>query len=176
MFSWFLPCLFSFSGWCVGACIVRPVCFGLLWLSLCVRCLVVLVFSVWFLFVVSRVPVGLLFLLLSFPQLLCSALLLVCGVASAWLALSLLRSPLLCPPPRLVLWCLLVQSVFCWSLPLGIWLYLRRPGCHACGMVCCDGLAPVFTPLHGNKGFGPVWGSALYTMLRVLFRCSSFLH
>ena len=91
MFSWFLPCLFSFSGWCAGARIVRPVCFGLLWLSLCVRCLVVLVFSVWFL-VVSRVPVDLLFLLLSFPRLLWSALLLVCGVASAWLTLSLLRS------------------------------------------------------------------------------------
>ena len=42
--------------------------------------------------------------------------------------------PLSCPPPRLVLWCLLVQSVFCWSLPPGIWLYLRRPSCHACGM------------------------------------------
>ena len=27
-------------------------------------------------------------------------------------------------------------------------------------MVCCDGLAPFFTSLHGNKGFGPVWGSA----------------
>ena len=40
-------------------------------------------------------------------------------------------------------------------------MYLRRPGCHACGMVCCDGLAPVFTSLHGTKGFGPVWGSAL---------------
>ena len=61
------------------------------------------------------------------------------------------------------------------ALP-GIWLYLRRPGCHACGMVCCDGLAPVFTSPRGNKGFGPVWGSALYTMLRVLFRCPSFLH
>ena len=98
------------------------------------------------------------------------------GVASAWLALSLLRSPLALPSPRLVLWCLLVQSVFCWSLPLGIWLYLRRPGCHACGMVCCDGLAPVFTSPHGNKGFGPVWGFALYTMLRVLFWYPSFLH
>jgi len=84
--------------------------------------------------------------------------------------------PLPRPPPRLVVWCLLVQSVFCWSLPLGIWLYLRRPGCHACGMVCCDGLAPVFTSPHGNKGFGPVWGFALYTMLRVLFWCPTFLH
>ena len=83
--------------------------------------------------------------------------------------LSWLRPP---PCPALPLgW-----SVFCWSLPPGIWLYLRRPGCHACGMECCDGLAPVFTSPHGNKGFGPVWGSALYTMLRVLFTCSSFLH
>ena len=85
MFSWFLPCLFSFSGG-AGARIVRPVCFGLLWLSLYVRCHLVRVLSVWFCFVVSRVPVGLLLLLLSFPRLLCSSLLLVCGVASAWLA------------------------------------------------------------------------------------------
>ena len=37
-------------------------------------------------------------------------------------------------------------------------------------------LAPVFTPLHGNKGFGPMGGFALYTMLWVLFMCPSFLH
>ena len=109
------------------------------------------------------------------PRLLCAFLLLLCGVASVWPVLSWLRPPLSCPPPRLVLWCLLVQSVYCWSLPPGIWLFLRRPECHACGMECCDGLAPVFTSPHGNKGFGPVWGSALYTMLRVSFRCSSFL-
>ena len=177
MFYWFLPCLFSFSGWCAGARIVRPVCFGLLWLSLCVRCLLVLVLFVWFFvcgvagscwpFVFAVVFSSVSLLVFAF------------GVWGCFgLARSLLASfpPLLCPPPRLVLWCLLVQSVLCWSLPLGIWLYLRRPGCHACGMVCCDGLAPVFTSPHGNKGFGPVWGSALYTMLRVLFRCPSFLH
>ena len=151
-----------FSGWYVGDCNVRLARFGLLWLSFCGLRLVV--FSFLFGFCLWCFPLVVFF---------CSAF----GVRGRFcLALSLLRSPLLCPPPRFVLWCLLVQSVLCWSLPLGIWLYLRRPGCHACGMVCCDGLAPFFTSLHGNKGFGPVWGSALYTMLRVLFRCSSFLH
>jgi len=37
-------------------------------------------------------------------------------------------------------------------------------------------MAPIFTPPHGNKGFGPVWGFALSTMLWVLFRCLSLLH
>ena len=37
-------------------------------------------------------------------------------------------------------------------------------------------LARVFPPLHGNKGFGPVWGFALSTMLWVLFMCPSLRH
>jgi hypothetical protein len=28
--------------------------------------------------------------------------------------------------------------------------------------------------LHGNKGFGPVWGTALYTMLRLLYLVPGF--
>ena len=67
-----------------SACSGCPFVSGVFW-SLCFLC--------GFLFVVSRVPVGLLFLLLSFPRFLCSSLLLVCGVASAWLALSLLLFP-----------------------------------------------------------------------------------
>ena len=84
----FLVCCFSLGG------VLGPVMCGL-FASACSGCPFVsgVLWSLWFLFVVSRVPVGLLFLLLSFPRLLCSALLLVCGVASAWLALSLLRSP-----------------------------------------------------------------------------------
>ena len=39
-----------------------------------------------------------------------------------------------------------------------------------CGLECRDASPPPFTASHGNKGFGPVWGSALYTMLRVLFQ------
>ena len=46
-------------------------------------------------------------------------------------------------------------------LPPRIWLYLQRPGCHP-----VDGLAPVFTSPHGNKGF------EVLPMLQVLFRCS----
>ena len=41
--------------------------------------------------------------------------------------------------------------------PPDIWLYLQRSGWHTAGMACRGWLAPVFTPLHGNKGFGPVW-------------------
>ena len=53
------------------------------------------------------------------------------------LARSLLALPPPSPPPWLVLWRLLVQSVLCWSLPPGIWLYLQRSGCHTFGMACC---------------------------------------
>ena len=100
---------------------------------------------------------------------------LVSSVVAVWPALSWL-CPLPPPPPLVCPLGLLVQSVLCWSLPPGIWLYLQRSGCHTFGMACCGWLAPVFTPPHGNKGFGPVWGFALYTMLWVLFMCPSLLH
>ena len=65
----------------------------------------------------------------------------------------------------------------------------RRPGCLTCW--CCSlsafsmglleplpagrkfgyDLLPLLIAPHGNKGLGPVWGFALSTMLRVLFRC-----
>ena len=41
------------------------------------------------------------------------------------------------PPPLVSPLCLLVQSVLCWSLPPGIWLYLQRSGCHTFDMACC---------------------------------------
>ena len=76
------PFSLSFSRWCAGTCVFRPViCFDLLCLSLCVGCFSVCVPSVF---------------------------LWCCGFMLAWL-----RSPLSCPPPRLV-WC-----VSCWSLPPG---------------------------------------------------------
>ena len=51
-----------------------------------------------------------------------SCLFLCCfGLACFLLAAS---PPSSCPPPRWVPWGVLVQSVFCWSLPPGIWLYL----------------------------------------------------
>ena len=149
------PFSLSFSGWCAGACVFRPViCFGLLCLSLFVGLFGLCAFLVVFLWCCGFV--------LAFGC--CCFFLLGCFARFCFCCVGLLRfgpfSPgfvpsLSCPPPRLVLWCLLVQSVFCWSLPPGIWLYLRRPGCHACGVVCGDGLAPVFTSPHGNKGFGP---------------------
>ena len=162
--------------------VLEPVSCGLLFASacsvcpLCVRCFWVCMLSLWCLhggagscwpLVVVVVSSSVVFARLCFG---CVGLLRLGSLSPGFVP------PLSCPPPQLVLWCLLVQSVFCLSLPLGIWLYLQRPGCHACGMVCCDGLAPVFTSPHGNKGFGPVWGFALYTMLRVLFWCPSFLH
>ena len=75
-----------------------------------------------------------------------------------------------CPPPRLVPWGFLVQSVFCWSLSPGIWLYLAtvRLSCLVVWSVVMARLlsslflmAPIFAFPHRNKGFGPVWGSAL---------------
>ena len=78
------------------------------------------------------------------------------------------------PAPRLVLWCLLVQSV---SAGPSLWVSgctCDGPVCHACGMVCCDGSC-----LHlssWQQRLRPCVGLCLYTMLRVLFRCPSFLH
>ena len=59
---------------------------------------------------------------------------LVAWVLAAWPALSWFPPP--SPPPLVVFWCFLVQSVFCWSLPPDIWLYLQRSGCHTFGMAC----------------------------------------
>ena len=49
-----------------------------------------------------------------------------------------LACSLLVPPPS-PLGCLLAFSgpvVFCWFLPLDIWFYLQRSGCHTFGMAC----------------------------------------
>ena len=154
MFSFFVV---FFRVVCWGLCPSACFCFGLLCLSLCVGCCLACVRSFGVLCGVAG-SCWPLFAVVFSSSVALLVFALLCGVASVWPVLSWLRPPLSCPPPRLVLWCLLVQSVFCWSLPPGIWLYLQRPGCHACGMVCCDGLAPVFTSPHGNKGFGPVWG------------------
>ena len=94
-------------------------------------------------------------------------------VLAVWPALSWL------PPPSLPPW--LSSGAFwssqsCWSLPPDTWLYLQRSGCHTFGMACRGWLARVFPPLHGNKGFGPVCGFALSTMLWVLFMCPSLRH
>ena len=94
-------------------------------------------------------------------------------VLAVWPALSWPLPPSL--PPWLssgAFW----SSQSCWSLPPDIWLYLQRSGCHTFGMACRGWLARVFPPLHGNKGFGPVWGFALSTMLWVLFMCPSLRH
>ena len=83
--------------------------------------------------------------------------------------------PLTCPPPWLVLWCLLVQS------------FSAGPSLRVSGCIC-DG--PVVMPvvwcvvtawllssllLMATKA-SALWDFALYTMLRVFFRCLSFLH
>ena len=123
-----------------------PVSCGLLFASACS-----VSWSVCFLcgvFVVSRVPVGLWLLLLSFPRLLLLVFALVCGVALAWLALSLLRSPPALPAPSVSPLVPLVQSVLCWSLPLGICMPVAW-----CVVTAWHLSSPLL------KGFGPVWGS-----------------
>ena len=55
---------------------------------------------------------------------------------------------------------------FCWSLPPGIWLYLATARL-SCLVVWSVVTARLLSSLF-LKGFGPVWSSALYTMLRVL--------
>ena len=73
---------------------------------------------------------------------------LVCGVALAWLALSLLRSPPALPAPSVSPLVPLVQSVLCWSLPLGICMPVAW-----CVVTAWHLSSPLL------KGFGPVWGS-----------------
>ena len=128
--------LFLLALFCV-VCLVRVsrscTCFCLLWLSLfrLVGCLCA-----------SRVV---------FFSWCCGALLssCCCSVFVVWLPSRFLPLCLGClrfgpltrgfplpPLPLVVLWCFLVQSVLCWSLPPGIWLYLQRSGCHTFGMAC----------------------------------------
>ena len=61
----------------------------------------------------------------------------LCVLGACGLARSLLVSPFPPHPPLVSPLCLLVQSVLCWSLPPGIWLYLQRSGCHTFDMACC---------------------------------------
>ena len=83
----------------------------------------------------------------------------------------LAASPRSSCPSRLVLWVFLVQSVSAVLSSGFLVVSCDGPVVMPGGMQCHDGKGPVFTCPDGNKGFGPVWGSALYTMLRVLFRC-----
>ena len=141
MFSWFLPCPFSFSGWCAGTRIVRPViCFGLL-------CLLVGVLPVWCLRGVAG-SCWPLVVAVVFSSVALLVFALVCGVALAWLALSLLRSPPALPAPSVSPLVPLVQSVLCWSLPLGICMPVAW-----CVVTAWHLSSPLL------KGFGPVWGS-----------------
>ena len=57
-----------------------------------------------------------------------------------------------------VQWGVLAQFL-CWSLPLGIWLLLRRPGCLALmlGVWWCS-VVLTSSCLMAAKAFGPVWG------------------
>ena len=85
-------------------------------------------FVVWFLVVLSRVPLAVC-LWSAVVSLGCLVLLccFVFGVGSAWPVLSLPRSPPALPAP---LASPLVHAGPVSALPLGNWLYLRRPGCH----------------------------------------------
>ena len=65
-----------------------------------------------------------------------SLLFLCCfGLACFLLAAS---APSSCPPPWLVPWGFLVQSVFCWFLPPGVGCILRRPVVMLGGVECCN--------------------------------------
>ena len=94
---------------------------------------------------------------LCLPLLFCAFFLFVVGLLRIGLFPPGSVPPSSCPPPRLVPWGFLVQSVFCWSLSPGIWLYLAtaRLSCLVVWSVVTSQF-PVFTFPHGNKGFGPV--------------------
>ena len=86
-----------------------------------------------------------------------------CGGASLRLSFSwLLSAPprlLLPPSPLWLVPCGVLAQFLCWSLPLGIWLLLRRPGCLALmlGVWWCS-VVLTSSCLMAAKAFGPVWG------------------
>ena len=118
----------------------------------------------WLLFVVFFVVFVLLpaFLRVSFPlALVCLSW---CGGAPlrlsfSWLLLALLPCLLLPPSPLWLVPCGVLAQCLCWSLPLGIWLLLRRPGCLALmlGVWWCS-VVLSSSCLMAAKAFGPVWG------------------
>ena len=118
----------------------------------------------WLLFVVLFVVFVLLpaFLRVSFPlALVCLSW---CGGAPlrlsfSWLLLALLPCLLLPPSPLWLVPCGVLAQCLCWSLPLGIWLLLRRPGCLALmlGVWWCS-VVLSSSCLMAAKAFGPVWG------------------
>ena len=118
----------------------------------------------WLLFVVLFVVFVLLpaFLRVSFPlALVCLSW---CGGAPlrlsfSWLLLAPLPCLLLPPSPLWLVPCGVLAQCLCWSLPLGIWLLLRRPGCLALmlGVWWCS-VVLSSSCLMAAKAFGPVWG------------------
>ena len=118
----------------------------------------------WLLFVVFFVVFVLLpaFLRVSFPlALVCLSW---CGGAPlrlsfSWLLLAPLPCLLLPPSPLWLVPCGVLAQCLCWSLPLGIWLLLRRPGCLALmlGVWWCS-VVLTSSCLMAAKAFGPVWG------------------
>ena len=141
-------CLHSFV-WCVWVRTARPcisclswLCFCLFGLGLVISCCILLRLQgsslLLLLFLVWRCCCLLFCLFWRLGCLRCNLLFLSSPLPSPWLSSGAFWS-----------------SQSCWSLSPDIWLYLRRSGCHTFGMAWL--LARVFPPLHGHKGFGPVW-------------------
>ena len=93
---------------------------------------------------------------------LCVPLLVWWGFFAFVLFLAVVGSPprlLLPPSPLWLVPCGVLAQFLCWSLPLGIWLLLRRPGCLALmlGVWWCS-VVLTSSCLMAAKAFGPVWG------------------
>ena len=160
-------CLHSFV-WCVWVRTARPCISCLPWLCFLVGlglCVLVL-FSSWGCRVLPFCCCCSLVLALLLPPLLS---VLAAWVLAVWPALSWLPP---FPPPLVVLWCFLVQSVLLVP-PSGYLVVFATVRLSYLWHGVSWLLARVFPPLHGNKGFGLVWGFALSTMLWVLFMCPS---
>ena len=92
----------------------------------------------------------------------CVPLLVWWGSFAFVLFLAVVGSPPLSLVASLPLWlvpCGVLAQCLCWSLPLGIWLLLRRPGCLALmlGVWWCS-VVLSSSCLMAAKAFGPVWG------------------
>ena len=92
---------------------------------------------------------------------LCVPLLVWWGFFAFVLFLAVVGSPpsLVASLPLWLIPCGVLAQFLCWSLPLGIWLLLRRPGCLALmlGVWWCS-VVLTSSCLMAAKAFGPVWG------------------
>ena len=93
-----------------------------------------------------------------------------CGLRVALFSFLFLRFSL----PPLVVHCGFLVQLLPQVLFSRLLLLCDRPGCLTLCQVCTGPMCPCSPSFYGTKGFGRVWGFALFTMLRGLFLAHNF--